>query len=349
MVKIRTQKMHPRNALRRRCFLRAAAAGTATLAVPGAGSAVAAAQIPHPREFNPFASAKHYEAVTKPFYGDRNIMKRVADWQIKSYQETPEAQAGEAACITLYNYWRLIEPPQERARIAQAGARFARQVARDFPRAPGGLIWVGSFEGLVMLTRGILDNLKMIPSIETPLNQAVELDPTHYFHLARLSLAKLYMKAPPFPMSIGRMETARKLLDASEKVRTAFPIWALFEAEWQLQVNGKDAALAALDLIEEVDPPLEGAAHTAEIAKFDAALFRQAIAGGNYDKYHGALRAPCLIGDTRSPSDIHNDPLGQPAPKLNKELLHVEWFWHNARGRLLPICFSGQQRPFRRE
>lgn len=198
-----------------------------------------------------------------------------------------DAAACPQALGHVYVWWRLVESRDERIRIARIGQKMAEEVRSRQPRHPAGHLWGAVYLGSETLSRGVLDALQLIPEFRRNLEAAVAIDPEYYYGTGHMLEAKLYIKLPPRPLSLGDAERGRAILEKTAAAqRTRYAYWHLFMAELELQRGGLEAASAVLDRMKiEVKPVDVTTAWAKETSLVDAERMLAAVADGSYNKY----------------------------------------------------------------
>ena len=143
------------------------------------------------------------------------------------------------------------------------------------------------FLGVEALTLGILNALQLIPTYEKRLQASVERDPDYFYSMAAILRAKILIKTPPRPLSIGNVSKGLKVLDnVSQSARNKMAIWHLFYAEGELLLEGPGVALKRLHGIQDSVLPVDIAtAVTLDQTLSDAVYFESVIEKKKYNKY----------------------------------------------------------------
>ena len=204
-----------------------------------------------------------------------------------AYKRTGKFEYAEWAANYTYVWWRTYPfGDPGRIRSAMAGRRMSTLLRNEKPNHPAGKFWSSLFIGAESISRGLLNAVHLIPESEQMMLNVFREAPTYMFGLPGLMLAKLYTKAPPFPVSVGNLDRAGSFFEASEKLDTTLlPVYYLFKAEYLHLLGQTDAALALLKSLDS--PPandMMGFRYAHETSRFDAARFRDAVHNGTYNK-----------------------------------------------------------------
>lgn len=274
----------------RRRLLTGAAAG---LAVPMVPMTVNADLVARVRElglerFLPRAAPDNYIRYLAPLTQQADALARILVQRfVKAFRATGDLVYGETALMQVFVWWRAETSPEQRLRIARLGISLADDFAAVSSTHPAGPFWRAVHLGSLALTRGILDSLRYVPEVQEGLRITIQRSPDYFHRMPSLVQAKLLMKAPPFPVSIGNLRRSVELLERTpEATRRHNALWYLFRAEAALQLDGEPACLDYLDrMAREVTPVDVATAFLLDSSLGDADAFREVLARGQYNKY----------------------------------------------------------------
>ena len=270
----------------RRRFLASASA----LAAAGAG-APAYGSAPSPSDlarFDPFSSVENYFSFMRPIMFDYKLGRPYLDALWSLYGEKKVLFDGERVLMGMFILWRTIESMAERVRFSRAAQKMADLVAQHHPQHPAGHIWGAIFFGTETLSAGVLESVHLAPAIQRRLDQAIATDETYLFGLPHLLAAKMYFKAPSFPVSVGSFEKAYRHIElAKPYAERKFAPWYIILAEGELLAKRTNAAaFAVLDRMQlEIKPTNTAEAYGLDSMLTDAAAFREAVETKKYNKY----------------------------------------------------------------
>ena len=237
--------------------------------------------------YDPFAPVKpNYAKFHKQLF-DRKGARHIVDRLWREYVSTGIDDYAIWAMMYWYNYWRLVPLGKERISAAKVGKKMAAQMLSKRKKSAWATFWQASFVGLEAISIGVLNAAQLLPEFKDKMEEVIGLDPDLYYGNAYLGLAKLYIKAPAFPVSLGNPEKGYRMLDkAGQYQEGKFALWYQFLAEAEMNRSGKQAAYRILDRLEkEVQPPDIASQYILETARMDAASFRLAVEEGRYNKY----------------------------------------------------------------
>lgn len=275
----------------RRDLLFAGAAGLATAALPQ--SLLAAPPDIRQRlqavplaTFDPYGPRTHYDELLRHAYFDADLCRVIVERLWGAYQQDGAAAVGRMAMYNHYIWWRTLADRHARIRYSLAGARMADRFIGDHPGDPYGYLWRAVFTGTEVLSRGVLDALQLIPTFQKQLERSRTIDPAIIYSLSGLLLAKMYIKLPPFPVSIGNVARGLEILEELRPVQEGvYAFWYLFRAEAALGREGSEEAFAWLGRLSEVRPRDMQGAYALDSTLADAETFRLAVRNGSYNKY----------------------------------------------------------------
>lgn len=206
-------------------------------------------------------------------------------WRL--FEQNKRLDLAEWAVQFVFLWWRDTPLGAERIKVARIGQRMAASILAVDPESVPGLMWRAAFEGFEALSRGVLDSLQVIPTMLQAAEKVDAIKPDYLYGLPALLMARVYFKAPPFPVSRGDLKKSLILL---EKVRPLaekkFATWHLFYAE-ALYLNGNHEV--AFDVIANWENSMQPSKRielvTIGMTRIDMAAFKQALESGKYDRY----------------------------------------------------------------
>lgn len=276
--------------LSRRRLMTAAAGGLSGLmvsSVPVPSLAATPTPPADPLELDPYAPPRRYWEELRPLFFSQSAMRQVVERLISAYRQEKEARLGEWMLYYAYIWWRTAPEASDRLKIAKAGRRLSRGFSSDHPDHVAGHLFAAVFTGVEQLTRGVLETLQMIPSYRDAMEAAVARDESYNNGLPLLLQAIMYIKLPPFPVSVGDPQKGRAYLErAGEYMRGRYALWYLYAAEADLGGQGASAAFDKLERMRrEVEPVDVNTAYVYDATRTDAERLRRAVEAGRYDKY----------------------------------------------------------------
>lgn len=237
--------------------------------------------------FDPFAPASsHYAHVAKYIWKLESARQLVNDlWT--SYVNTGQKKHADWCFVYWYNYWRLVTLGDSRVKAARIGVKMADKVLSDHGPTAWNLFWQACFLGLESISRGVLDAAHLLPKFKELMEKSVALDPAMYYANGYVGLAKLYLKTPTFPVSIGDPEKGWLYIKLAEPhQRGKFALWYLFAAEGFIATkNDANSAYEILDQLSEIKPPDVASQIILETTKIDGKSLRAEVEAGRYNKY----------------------------------------------------------------
>jgi tetratricopeptide (TPR) repeat protein len=171
----------------------------------------------------------------------------LARYKIAHTNATAAWEFGRAA----YDLADLLTDDRERSEAAQAGIDACRQaVALDINAAPAHYYLALNLGESARAKK--LGALKLLHEMEHELLKAAELDPAFDYGGPDRALGLLYLKAPPWPASVGNRNKARARLEAAVELSPDYPDNHLSLAEAYAQwgeVKNLERELSLLDLL----------------------------------------------------------------------------------------------------
>jgi len=182
--------------------------------------------------------------------------------------------------------WQSVPRGQERVRVSLIGTRLVGELSQTSlpPHIPA--FWEAVFMGTLALSQGILNTLQYVPEFIKRLKKVEESAPSYFYGSSALLLAKMYIKLPPFPLSLGNISMGMEYLEKARPYQErTYALWYVVKAEGEYLLYGKERAYATLDQLREVCPVDVTTRYTYEMAIYLSERFREAIETGSYDKY----------------------------------------------------------------
>ncbi|RMF19111.1 MAG: hypothetical protein D6761_01050, partial [Candidatus Dadabacteria bacterium] len=229
---------------------------------------------------------ENYFGFLRPILFDINKGKPYLDGLWQAWRQTKDPKYGEWALIGMFILWRVL-PEDQRVRFARAAQKMADLYAQEVPDSPAGYVWGAISFGLEALAAGVLDSVHLAPAIQKRLEKSISIQPDYMYGIAQLVAAKLYVKAPSFPVSVGNIKKGfRYLEEARPYAEKRFAPWYVIRAEAEYIANGRDAASKVLQRMEkEIQPRNVAEAYALDTMLSDGRRFLEAIDNGKYNKY----------------------------------------------------------------
>ncbi len=271
--------------LNRRQAVTSTAALAATTVIPGHGLA-GFAELPLPM-LDPLRPLDSKYPLIRPGQFSEPAARNALERLWVAFQKTKRREYGEWAPFYCYNTWRLADLGKPRVEISRVGRKMAIEVLKHHPDSSWAAFWKGAFVGMETVSHGLLDAAHMVPGFRDQMVAIEAKDPTVYWGAPLIALAKIYIKAPAFPVSVGDIHKGMEYLDKLRPIQEKkFALWYLYLAEAELTLKGKDAAFAVLDKMEAECKPVDTASKfVLETTLIDAAEFRRKVSDGSYNRY----------------------------------------------------------------
>ena len=271
---------------RRQTIQQGAAASIAvtTLSTSLATPSLASSDI---NRYNPFQKVGTVYKSIRPDLFDLVRTRKLVNRLWTAFQETKNYDYGNWALLYWYNYWRLAPLGKPRIRTARIGIKMAQELIAIYPKRPFTYFWKASFYGMETISIGVLEAAQSLPKLKTIFEAIIRRSPDLYYGNAYIGLAKLYYKAPTFPVSIGDPRKARLYLEKARQYQEKrFALWYLFAAENEIILGNTESGFALLDRMNsEIRPPDIASKIILETSLHDAKAMRQAVIDGQYNKY----------------------------------------------------------------
>lgn len=237
-------------------------------------------------KFDPFAPATtHYPYVAK-FVWKLDTARELVNQLWLSYTNQGIRRHAEWCFLYWYNYWRLVSLGENRIKTARIGVKMVDKVMAVEGNTAWNLFWKAAFVGLEAISRGVLEAANSIAEFKKLMEESVRLDHTIYYANGYVGLAKLYTKAPPFPISVGDIDKGQLYLKLAEPYqRKKFALWYLFAADTYVALNQIDKAREIIAQLDEVKPPDVVSQIIFETTKIDVASLIKEVEAGTYNKY----------------------------------------------------------------
>ncbi len=270
---------------KRRTALLASGAAAAQAVLPSrARSSVADLPVD---SFDPMRPLDHLYEQIRPALFDQQFAQAVVERMWRQFKSTGDPRYAEWAMMYTYNLWRMVPLGQPRARTARIGLRMAGEFKNARPNSVVGPFWSAIYIGLDALSRGILETVQNLPEFQRLLDFAEEIDPNYIYGMVLTAQAKMLIKVPPFPISVGNIDKGMEYLERAKPLQEGvFALWYLFLAEARYLQEGPESWFATLDLMKADVKPVDGAsAFVLETSLIDGAALRKAIETNTYNKY----------------------------------------------------------------
>ena len=127
----------------------------------------------------------------------------------------------------------------------------------------------------------------MVPTFMKSLEAMVKIDPSYFYGSASMLRAKMYLKTPPFPLSVGDMDNALESLEIARRYQEKhYAFYYIIRAEAEhLQGDTKKALQTLSTFHTQIDVRNNAEQFTLDMAQADGAKFAKALQDGSYDKY----------------------------------------------------------------
>lgn len=269
-------------------------AGLASLLLPAPSSLEEASFKPELAPYNPFLPPNAYFQSLKQIFFDPNRMKTLIPKLLNAFHEEPRRTYAEGLLIYCYLLWRALPKGEERTEVVRMALKIGEEVTKRLPRAPTGYFFTVMATGFTALTAGVINALHLIPTYQKMLLKAIEMDKTYMWGMPLILLGAMYMKLPPFPISIGSLEKAGEAFQASAPyARRKFGLWHSFYGEYLYLTEGIEAIRPFFQrTLKEFKPDNALHVFSVDVALRDLLLIEEAVKEGRYDKY---LWSPLLI------------------------------------------------------
>lgn len=226
-------------------------------------------------------------AKLRPIYFNAKANGLAFERIAKHYIDSKELWAGETCLAIGYGWWRAESSKTGRLKVARVGQKLAKRLIADRPDHPSGYLWEAVFVGVEALTLGILDSLYLVPAYQHALAQVSKIDATYFYGFSNMLLAKILIKTPRKPLSIGNLDEAIEWLERGRALQQyKVAVWYVFYAEALYLTKGLKPALHMLDAMRaEVRPDNVATAVMLDQSLFDAAYFERVVRENRYNKY----------------------------------------------------------------
>ena len=236
--------------------------------------------------YDPFGKVENYEKLRRVMNRVSQIEQLIKDlW--RSYETTGNARHGIWTLYYTALLWQVSPDPKQRTMVAKAGIQLARRLQKRFPKKLDPFFWESAFLAFHALTQGVLNSLQFIPIYESRLRTVEKRNPKFFYGGVYLLLAKLYMKTPPFPVSVGDLGKAKENLEKARPYQEKiYALWYIALAEYYHIVGETEKVNPTLERIHKEVCPIDAMTYyTYELAMHQAEAFREAIKTGKYDRY----------------------------------------------------------------
>lgn len=203
------------------------------------------------------------------------------------FRKDHKLSSANAAVLWNFLLWRATPLGEKRIRVAMLGRKMAQKMQEQFPDRVDGYSWDATFMGMEGLSRGVLQTLYMIPDFLAQLERSIKMDESYFYGMGLMLMAKMYLKLPVFPVSMGDPAKAHAYLNLARPYQEhSYAFFYNVLAEAQLIAGEEQKALATLDsFADTITATTKAEQFTLDLAIHDAAQFRKVIKDGTYDKY----------------------------------------------------------------
>ena len=216
-----------------------------------------------------------------------NGAKKTVEIIWRAFEQTKRVELAEWAVQYAFLWWRDTPLGAERIRVARAAQQMAQAILAAKPSSIVGETWHAAYLGFEALSRGILDSLQVVPNILEAAHGIHKKAPNYFYGMGAMMIARVYFKAPPFPVSRGDLKKSLQILDAVRHYSEGrFAPWYLFYAE-ALHINGyiKEAQNVMTNWEDGLKPTNKIELMNLGMTRIDMANLKTAIDSGKYDRY----------------------------------------------------------------
>ena len=176
--------------------------------------------------------------------------KLIFGWALASVSSFALSGPLEDSIASLQRDWEVIRyqsPAAERLARFEALAERSHRVSEVHAGRSELLIWEGIIVSSFAGEKGGLGALGLAKRARTLYEQAIALDPTALQGSAYNSLAVLYYKLPPWPISFGDKKKAGELLTRALELNPDGIDSNYFHGEYLAEIGQRSEAIAALE------------------------------------------------------------------------------------------------------
>lgn len=235
---------------------------------------------------DPFAPPdEHYEEL-RPLFQKPQDIEGIIQRLLRAYQEKGDTRYLIWSLSYTFLLWQSVPQGEERIRVSLLGGKIVEELTKRMPDSYIPAFWGAVFMGTLGLSRGVLNTLQLVPEFIKRLKRVEEAAPRYFYGSASLLLAKMYIKLPPFPLSLGNLPLGMEYLEKARPYQEKrYALWYVVKAEGEYLLYGKEKAFATLAGLAEVCPVDVTTRYTYEMAMYLSERFREAVESGTYDKY----------------------------------------------------------------
>jgi hypothetical protein len=244
--------------------------------------------------YNPFLPPLSYFQNLKGVAFDPPKIRKILRGLLDRFRATRKLTYAEGLLIYTYILWRALPPGKEREEVIRFASTLGAEVTDALPKAPTGYFFTVMATGFTALSAGVINALHLIPTYQKMLLKAIEIQKGYMWGMPLILLGAMYMKLPPFPISLGDMKKAGEYFEyARPYAGRKFGIWHSFYGEYLYLTRGIEAIHSFFEESLKGFRP-ENALHvySMDLALRGLLLIEEAVRSGRYDKY---LWSPLLI------------------------------------------------------
>jgi tetratricopeptide (TPR) repeat protein len=178
------------------------------------------------------------------------IRKALVGWLLAWAAMQVSAGSLEESIAGLQRDWEVIRyqsPATERAARFEALAERSRQVSETHAGRSEPLIWEGIIVSSLAGEKGGLGALGLVKRARSLYEKAIAIDATALQGSAYNSLAVLYYKVPPWPISFGDKKKAGELLSRALELNPDGIDPNFFQGEYLAEIGQRPEAVTALE------------------------------------------------------------------------------------------------------
>lgn len=237
------------------------------------------------KKLNPYGPLENYRYLRRLWRREEN--ERIIQFLFEEWEKERDPDVGEWALLFSYHWWRMEPLGEKRVRVARVARKMSLMYQSYHPEDIRGFFWNAVHTGMEALSLGILNALQHIPTFTRNLEIVLKRDPTYFYGGTYTLLAKMYMKVPPFPLSVGDLTLSKKYLEEGRKYQERkIALWYLVAGELKIIEKKIDEGIRLLKRMEEEVRPTDAMTMYALIAGIhDGTKLREVVEKGTYDRY----------------------------------------------------------------
>jgi len=235
--------------------------------------------------YNPFGPTEVYFRHLRKSLKNPSDVEKIIQRLWKSFESNGVERHGIWTLYYTALLWQVSDDPEKRKIAAKAGVELAKKL-QEKTKKTDPIFWEASFLGFYALSAGVLNSLQYVPIYEGRLRWIAENDPSFFYGGAFLFLAKMYMKTPPFPVSVGDLKKAKEYIEKARPYQEKkYALFYVGKAELHHLLGEVEEREKTLNQIPQTCPFDVLTCYTYELAMHQAEAFRDAIRTGKYDRY----------------------------------------------------------------